>query len=262
MKLKHLLFVLSLTSTAQVFGASKNLCDDHIESKTTPEDQIQKCFVKYGTSDFYKEQEEKNKLKEEASKTEAVDTLKKKDNIETKKFNSDELLEAGFGKPFFAIQGDYRNHKYKEKIITKSNALCSYLGYEKAINSLASPELWENKDEVVKVDRQGLIIDTNMFGTIKKIPEIYRDEDYKFTVRKYTEITCIRRKDKELEGSEDVFKSIPEDFPVFEKELNTSAKPGETGVNNGPRSSSGKNIPKSPHGYKPSDWGSAASESK
>lgn len=253
MGLKYLLLALTLTSTTTTFGASRNLCDDLIDSGTSPAEQIKRCLEdsRFGPSEFYKEQEEKNKLKKEIAKNEESEADKKKNNFETKKFDSDELLNAGFGKPFYAIQGDYRNRKYKEKRITEGAALCAYLGYEKALKSVVSPELWENKDGIMKVDKEGLIIETSFFTGISKTPIPYRDEDYIFTVRKYTEITCVRRKDKELEGSKDILKSLAEDLIVLNDNLNTPEKHPKGNVDDGARKT-GKE--KTERGYSPEKW--------
>jgi hypothetical protein len=256
MKFKYIAFVLSLASISYAQGAQRNLCDDLVDSGTSSSEQIKKCLddPRFGPSDHYKELEANKKIKVETAKVETADAAKKKDNLEIKKFNSDDLFDAGFGKPFYAIRGDYRNHRYKEKRITEGDALCSYLGYEKAIKSIVSPELWENKNGNVKVDKQGLIVDTNMLGIISKTPEIYHDEDYKFTVRKYVEITCVRRKDKAIDGSVDALKAVTEDLLMLNEELNASSKrDSNTGVNNGSRTNSGKDG-KTTNGYNPPDW--------
>lgn len=251
MKLNNIALILCLSGFSYAHAAQRNLCDDLVDSGTSSSEQIQKCLEKFGTSEHYKEQQEAAKNKVEIAKTEEADASKKKENIEIKKFSQDELFEAGFGKPFYAIRGDYRNNRYKEKRITEGDALCSYLGYEKAIKSIVSPELWENKNNTVKVDKQGLIIDTTFLGGVKKEPEIYRDESYKFTVRKYVEITCLRRKDKNLSGSEESLKAVTEDLLMLNEELNSTKKESNSGINNGSRSNK---QGKTPNGYIPPDW--------
>lgn len=254
MKLKYLFLVFSLASISFANGATRNLCDDLIDSGTSAPEQIKKCLddPRFGRSDYYNEQAAKNKNKIEIAKAETADAAKVKDNLEIKKFTTDELFDAGFGKPFFAIRGDYRNHRYKEKRITEGDALCSYLGYEKAIKSIVSPELWENKNGNLKVDKQGLVVDTNLIGIVSKTPEIYRDVDYKFTVRKYVEITCVRRKDKTIDGASDALKAVTEDLLMLNEELNASKKDSNSNVNNGARTTKGDG--KTPNGYNPPDW--------
>ena len=258
MKLKLCVLVLSLTSISFAEGASRNLCDDLIDSGTSSAEQIKKCLddPRFGPSSHYKEEETKNKKKEEITKLKDEDTDKVKVNFEIKKFTSDELFDAGFGKAFYAIRGDYRNHRYKEKRITEGDALCTYLGYEKAIKSTVSPELWENKDGSIKVDKQGLVVDTDFMGNVSKTPEIYHDEDFKFTVRKYVEITCIKRKDKSVDGSKDALKAVTEDLVMLNGELNASSSNGgnrSSGVNDKPRTTSAKEG-KTPNGYTQPDW--------
>lgn len=257
MKLKYFAFLVCLSTISFAQAAQRNLCDDLVDSGSSTPEQIKKCQDKFGTSDHAKEQEVKAKAKEESAKNEVKVETEKKENIEIKKFSQDELFEAGFGKPFYAIRGDYRNHRYKEKRITEGDALCSYLGYEKAIKSIVSAELWENKNNNIKVDKQGLIIATGFLGGISKTPEIYRDEDYKFTVRKYVEITCLRRKDKNLVGSSSALKAVTEDLLMLNEELNATKKELGSDVNNGSRSTSGKDG-KTPNGYNPPDWASNA----
>ena len=252
------MFSLSIISYAQ--SAQRNLCDDLIDSGTATPEQIKKCLddPRFGPSDYYKAQEAKKIKIKEADKVAIEDETKQKDNLEIKKFNAEDLFSEGFGKPFYAIRGDYRNHRYKEKRITEGDALCAYLGYEKAIKSIVSPELWENKDGNLKVDKQGLIIDTNILGSASKTPEIYRDQDYKFTVRKYVEITCVRRKDKTIDHSTDALKAVTEDLLMLNEELNAKNNSrSNSNVNNGSRSKTEKDS-KTPNGYTPPDWANDA----
>jgi len=256
MRLKYFALILCLSSFSFAQASQRNLCDDLVDSGTSSADQIKKCLddPRFGPSEYYKEQQAAQKNKIELAKSENEDASKNKENIEIKKFSQEELFDAGFGKPFYAIRGDYRNHRYNEKRITEGDALCSYLGFEKAIKSIVSPELWENKNNNVKVDKQGLIIDTNFLGVVSKTPEIYRDEDYKFTVRKYVEITCLRRKDKNLDGSKDALKAVTEDLLMLNEELNSPKKESDSNINNDSRSSTKKKSGTTPNGYNPPDW--------
>ena len=250
--------VLSLACISFAEGASRNLCDDLVDSGTSSKEEIDKCLKdpRFGPSEHYKEAEAKNKKKEDVEKLKTNEATTAKNNLEIKNFSSEELAEAGFGKAFYAIRGDYRNNRYKEKRLTEGDALCTYLGYEKAIKSIVSPELYENRNGE-KVDKQGLVVDTNIFGIVSKTPEIYRDEDYKFTVRKYVEIACVRRKDKSLDGSKDALKVVTEDLITLNGELNSKVSGNRnSGVNNGPRSGSEKEA-QTPNGYTPPEWAKA-----
>jgi hypothetical protein len=258
MKLEFCFIVLSLVSISFAEGASRNLCDDLVDSGTSSKIEIDKCLndPRFGPSEHYKAAEAKNKKKEDVEKLKTVEATSLNNNLEIKNFSSAELSDAGFGKAFYAIRGDYRNNRYKEKRLTEGDALCTYLGYEKAIKSIVSPELYESKNGE-KVDKQGLVLDTNIFGMVSKTPEIYRDEDYKFTVRKYVEIACVRRKDKSLDGSKDALKVVTEDLITLNGELNSKASDNKnSGVNNGARSASEKEG-KTPFGYTAPEWAKA-----
>ncbi len=256
MKLKYFTILLTLSTLSVANAASKNLCDDLIESGGSSAEQIKKCQDKFGVSDYSKEQVAKSKAKEDASKNQSAADAQKKENIEFKKFTKDELFDAGFGKPFFAMRIDYRFNPPKEKRITSGDALCSYLGYEKSVKSVISAEVWENKvnpdKSVDKLDKQGLVIDTNFLGNPKD-PELYVDEAGKFTIRKYVEITCVRRKDKSIENSDAVYKKLTEDLLVLPPDLKAPKKEENTSVDNSARS--GKEGKKStPNAYTQPDW--------
>lgn len=256
MKLNYIAFTLLLTSAFSLQASDRNLCDDLVDSGTASAEQIKKCLddPRFGPSEHYRDQKRKRELKIREDNKEATDNQKDKENYEIKKFTSDELYNEGFGKPFYAIKGDYRNHRYKEERITEGDALCTFLGYEKALKSVVSPEIWENKNGNIKVDKQGLVIDTSIFGNPSETPELYRDEDYKFTVRKYVEITCVRRKDKKLEISKEALKAVTEDLVMLNEELNSGTSgSADPSVNNGSRSNSSKET-KTPNGYNPPDW--------
>lgn len=238
-----------LASGTTAFGASRNLCDDLADSGKSNQEQIAKCLAKFGPSEHFKKEEQKKQLKVEAEKEAADADAKKKANIEFKKFTQAELEEAGFGKPFFAFRVDYRNpYKPKEKRITEGDALCNYLGYEKAIKSKISGEIHPDN-----ANKNGLVLDINILGMVSKTPELYEDEDTKFSVRKYTEITCAKVKVKD-EMTADLLKEVVEDLDVFngKEGLNTAQKDETAVIDNGPRKPAGEG--KSPNGYKRPDW--------
>lgn len=246
MKLKMCALLIGLTSLTYAQAASRNLCDDLIDSGTSSGDQIKKCQDKFGVSDHAKEQEASKKIKESADETKSAEETRKKENLEIKKFTKDDLFDAGFGKPFYAMRIDYRFRPAKEKRITDGDALCSYLGYEKAIKSIVSSEIMPDA-----ADKKGLVIETNFLGVVSKEPEMYRDEDLKFTVRKYVEVTCVKRKDKNLEGSADVYKKLTEDLLVLAPEINSQKRDTSSVINNGPRTGKDKSTP---NGYQPPEW--------
>jgi hypothetical protein len=254
---KYVTIFTTLTSISEGYAAQRNLCDDLIDSGTSSPEQIKKCLndSRFGPSQHYKEQESLNivanedKARAEKAKTEAAlaasaDALKKASNLEFKKFSEADLLSEGFGKPFYAFQGD-RN--FKSKRIVEGDVLCNYLGYEKAQASTVSEELWENKNGTLKVDKEGLIFKKNLFGYVSKKPEAYHDDDNEYTVRKYVEITCVRRKDKNLNDSADVLKVINEVLSMND-DLNKSSKPDKNlGVNDS--SIAPTKVEKTPYSY-------------
>lgn len=252
MLLKTILLSTLLTGTT-VYGATRNLCDDLVESGKSSDEQIKKCLAKFGQSEHYQEQEQKKKWQAEADKASTAAETKKKENIEIKKFSTSELEESGFGKPFYAIKVDYRNpYRPKEKRITEGDALCRYLGYEKALKSIVSAEIHPDH-----ADKNGLILDTNFLGIMSKTPELYKDEDLKYTVRKYVEITCAKIKVKD-ETTSDVLKEVAEDLVVLNVELNAPKKDETAAIDNGPRKPAGDG--KTPNGYKKPDWTSQDSK--
>jgi hypothetical protein len=252
-------FICSLTFSRISFAEEfeRNLCDDIIESGTASSENIQDCFKKFKPSDYYLNQEKMDKYKKATAADVAVLNAKNKDNLEIKIFSTDELFKAGFGKPFFATKTNYK----KEKRITTGDALCSYLGFEKVISSeISEDEIWEGKkvkgkDEIIKVDKQGLIIDTSFLGIISKVPEVYRDEAAKYAVRKYEKITCVKRKNKDLEGSDSSIKNIVEQLKRGSSSTELSAKSDESedkAISNGPRKGKDKkSIGSTPESYVP-----------
>lgn len=246
MTVKTLLFSFTLLSSLHAHGAVKNLCDDMIASGKSSEEWIKKCLAKFGESDTYKENQQKKKWQEEVDAAKNAEDAAKKANIESKKFTSAELDEAGFGKPFFAIRVDYGNrYKPKSKRITEGDALCKYLGYDKSLKSIVSAEIMPGE-----ANKNGLIVDTGFFGGVKSEPELYVDKNEEYTVRKYLEITCARVKSKEVTGTSEELAKVAEDLIILNEALNVTKKEESTGVNDGPRKPAGKTE----NGYKKPDW--------
>ena len=254
-------FLLSVSLLAvyphtNVMAASKNLCDEMVASGNSSEAQIAKCIAKFGESDFYKENNQKKKWQAEVDAAKSAEDAAKKANIEAKKFTSADLDEAGFGKPFFAIRVDYSNiRKPKEKRITEGDALCAYLGYEKALKSIVSAEIMPGE-----ANKNGFIIDTSFIGTVSKEPEMYVDKDEKYTVRKYVEITCAKVSSKEVAGTAAELGKVAEDLIVLNVMMNSPKEDKSAGVNDGPRKPAGEG--KSPMGYKKPDWANEQQQQK
>jgi hypothetical protein len=246
MKTSPIFFLLCLgVFSTTAFSASRNLCDDLVDSGAAAE-SIKKCQDKFGVSEHAKERALKDSLKKDQDELKKTETAKSKDNIEVKKFTAADLGEAGFGKPFYALRYDYRNRKIKEKRITEGDALCKYLGYEKALKSIVSPEIMPND-----ADKNGLVVDTTWYGGTKSEPELYRDEDLMFTVRKYTEITCAKVKDSAISGSQEVLKSMTEDLIVINELMSGPRTGQDLDVDNGQRKAKDGSAT---FGYKVPDW--------
>ena len=240
--------LLAIYPQTKLEAASKNLCDDMVASGKSSDDQIAKCIAKFGESDFYKTNGQKKKLQEEVDAAKVAEHTAQKANIESKKFSTAELDEAGFGKPFFAIRVDYSNLRSpKEKRITEGDSLCSYLGYEKVLKSVVSAEIMPEE-----ANKNGFIIDKSIFGGVKKEPEMYVDKNEKHTVRKYVEITCARVTSKEIKGTATELGKVAEDLIVLNVMMNSPKEEKSAGVNDGPRKPAGDG--KSPMGYKKPDW--------
>lgn len=254
MKLKYFFILLSLSALNTANALQRNLCDDLVDSETSTPLHINKCHEKFGISEHYKAQQEKEVKKVEDDKTKEEQGKKNKDNLEIKKFSQDDLFDAGFGKPFISVKISYRNRIASEEALTKPDALCAYLGYEKAIDGTHSTEYWENKTDNngVKVDMQGLVIDTNFLGKHSKTPEIYRDKEGKYAIRKYTEISCVKRKNKDMDGSQALIDAIKEVKPRIDASVRPVSKDESPGVNNTSRSNSKPG--KTPNAYTPPDW--------
>lgn len=247
MTLKTLVFSFTFLAGLSANAAVKNLCDDMIASGKSTEEQIKKCIAKLGESDTYKENQQKKKWQADVEAAKENESAAKKANIESKKFTLAEIEEAGFGKAFFALRVDYSNpRKPKDKRITSGDALCSYLGYDKALKSIVSAEIMPGA-----ANKNGLVIDTNFLGVIDKEPELYVDSDEKYTVRKYVEITCAKVKSKEVAGTSEELAKVAEDLIVLNETFNAPKKQDQ-GMNDGPRKPA--ETGKSDNSYKRPDW--------
>ena len=249
MTFKTLLFTFSLFTAFSAQSAVKNLCDDMIASGKSTNEQIKKCLTKMGESDTYKENLQKKKWQADAELAKSADVAAKKANIESKKFSSSDLDDAGFGKSFFAMRVDYSNvRKPKEKRITEGDALCKYLGFDKALKSIVSAEIMPGE-----ANKNGLIVDTSFLGVVSKEPELYVDKDEKYTVRKYVEITCAKVKSKEIAGTGDELSKVAEDLIVLNETFNAPKSDDKSSAfNDGPRKPAGEG--KTSNGYKRPDW--------
>jgi hypothetical protein len=247
-------FVLSIALGVfnYVHASSPNVCDELEEAGDSSSEQIASCRTKIGVSEYYKAKELKRQSEEaariksdQAAVANQKEAAKKSENIETKKFTSSELLEAGFGKPFFAVTDDYRYSQFEQVRITEGNSLCSYLGYEKAIKSVISPELNQQDS-----DRKGLMLEKGIFGAVKQ-PTLYKQDNPKIGVRKYVEITCVRRKDKKADVTNDALKSAVEELEILPDSVNPSRRDSSAQISTDKRSTKKESTP---HGYTTPEW--------
>lgn len=245
------LFILISQFNNTAFATvNKNVCDDLVASGKSTEEQIQKCIAKFGESETYKANAAKKKWDSDVEKAKANQDVAIRANIETKKFTKKDIDEAGFGKAIFAIQVDYSNpRKPKEKRITEGDALCKYLGYEKALKSIVSGEIMPGI-----ANKNGLVIDTGFFGGVKSEPELYEDKKEKYTVRRYEEITCAKVVSKDVEGTAAELGKVAEDLIVLNEVINDKQMTGheDKAINDSSRKPAIEW--KSPNGYKQPDW--------
>ncbi len=240
--------ILTIYPIPEASAASKNLCDDMIASGKSTTIQVQKCIEKFGESKFYKENYKKKKWQQEEEIAKSAEEAARRANVETKKFTSAELDEAGFGKPFFAIRVDYSNPRSpKEKRITEGDSLCNYLGYEKVLKSIVSAEIMPSE-----ANNNGFVIDKNFLGSVKKEPEMYVDKNEKYTVRKYEEITCAKVTSKDVKGTSAELGKVAEDLIVLNVMINSPRSESSKSVDDGPRRPATDS--KTPMGYTKPDW--------
>lgn len=246
-KLSILIFIIVFSPS--VFSVTKNLCDD-LANTDASEDQIKKCWDKFGKSDTAVEKEKSETLKKATEVKNEQIKAEKESNIEVKKFTESDLQDAGFGKDFYAIKYSNKfiiNGKPKESKLTKGDSMCQYLGYEKAIKIELSPKI-AGED----MYKKGLFVDTT-FGIVSKEPELFSDNDAGISVRKFTEISCARRKDKNADPNNDTLKNLAEAVPVLNEVFTSSKQDKQVPVNNDPRSNTAKEGG-TPYGYKKPDW--------
>lgn len=253
MALKSIFFSFTLLASFSVVpthAAIKNVCDDMMASGKSTDEQVAKCVAKFGESDTYKENIQKKKWQQDVDRAKNAEAAARKGNIEAKKFTSKDLSDAAFGKSFYAYRIDYSNiRKPKEKRITDGDSLCSYLGYDKALKSVVSEEILPTE-----ANGNGFIIDTNIFGGVKKEPELYVDKDEKYTTRRYKEITCAKVISKDVDGTLEELRKAVEDVAIIpgNDDLNPPKLEKVKSVNDGPRKPAEDG--KTPNGYKRPEW--------
>lgn len=249
MTFKAFLFSISLLAVyplTNAMAASKNLCDDMIASGKSTDEQIAKCIAKFGESDTYKKNIQKKKWQQTENELKSQEEAARKSNIDVKKFSNAELDEAGFGKPFFAVRIDWKDvNNPKEKRITEGDALCKYLGYEKALKSVFS----ENEVLSQNANKNGFIIDTNIFGSAKNEPELFENSDERFTYRTYVEVTCAKIISEKIDGTAKILKEAVEDTSL-KIVVEAPKRSDDKSVNDGPRKPAGEQKT-TPFSYKP-----------
>ena len=242
------LFLCIFSSLTTLANASQpNVCDQLEEAGRTPPEQITKCRTQIGVSDYYTEKQLKKQADEQSKAKTSIATIAKNNNLETKNFTYEELLDAGFGQPFFATTEDYTySHTAETTRVTQGDSLCNYLGFEKALKTVISHEL--NNDDS---NQKGLVIDKSIFGTVKA-PILYKQDNAKVGVKKYMEITCVKRKDKKLDATNESLKSIVEHMSEMPTEINPSKKDKTTQILDNKLQP--KKIETTPHGFKTPSW--------
>lgn len=246
---------LSLFLLLPVFSTPaqiRNLCDDLIDSKTE-EKYVQECFDKYGKSSYRISLDDKKERKAVDKEKDTIWMAERKANIEYATFTDSTIKERSFGKSIYAFKHYYNNQKTKIPEVTRiseGDHVCRYLGYEKVIKSVISPEIYG-----AEMTGQGIIVDTTLFGDRPKIPDVFKDTDKKMAVRKYLEITCAKRKDVNADPENVILKDIVEDVQKIGSIANpTPPSPPKESTN---RRSMPKEVDEgesSKFGYRPPEW--------
>jgi hypothetical protein len=252
MTFKTLLLSLSLLAVyphSEAEAVSKNLCDDLVEKKGMSVDDrvVTDCLAVHGESTNFKNLRKKSKWESDKKATTEAQEAAKKGSIETKVFTEADLVN-GVGLrtfPIFAKRYEYKVNirtgtKIKEERITDGDLLCEQLGYQKAWKTILSAE-------ILAADKQGMYfydgIGTNKF-------KLYEDEDNKYTVRKYVEITCARVTKDAPKGAEAMMKETTE-MLITLNGINDS--PGtDVSVDDGARKPADKkqeSVGRTPHSY-------------
>ncbi len=247
MNFKFLFLCIFSGLTTLANASQPNVCDQLEEAGRTPPEQITKCRTQIGVSAYYTEKQLKKQADEQSKVKSSIATIAKNNNLETKTFTYDELLDAGFGQPFFATTEDYTYSRTAETTrVTQGDSLCNYLGFEKALKTVISHEL--NNDDS---NQKGLVIDKSIFGTVKA-PILYKQDNAKVGVKKYMEITCVKRKDKKLDTTNDSLRSIVEELRELPAEINPSRTNKATHISDSKLNL--KRVETTPHGFKTPSW--------
>jgi hypothetical protein len=204
------LVILTMALSFSV-NAKTNLCDT-LEDNGGSLDAVKTCRERVGESKAYKE---KMRLQREAERRSA--------QVIRKEFSENDLLEAGFGNPFYAQEIKYRYDgrgilTMKEgKRLTKGDALCKYLGFEKA-------EVSRIKDELIDAEQahgKGLIVSTNWIGAHSKEPAVYDiGKDYDHGVKTYESIVCVKLKQG---ADQEILSKVVEQVILINDQVNADA---------------------------------------
>lgn len=253
MSFKTLLFSITLLAIYPLFeveAVSKNLCDELVEKKGLAVDDriVTDCLAVHGESTNFKNLRKKSKWDTDKKTSLEAEEAKKKGSIETKVFTEADLVN-GVGLrqfPIFAKRYEYKVNirtgtKIKEERITDGDLLCEQLGYQKAWKTILSAEIvGEN------ADKQGMYFHDG-FG--KNQFKLYEDKNFKYTVRKYVELTCARVTKDAPKGADALMKETTEMLITLNSEVNSPAKTGNVGEDDGARKPAEKSVGKTPHGY-------------
>lgn len=212
MKLNSIFLSIAILSSIPFYAAHsevENVCDQMVKEGTFGEDELAECVKKFGESDSYKANLASMKTKKtvEKLKNSVADGSEiKNENIEFKKFSTDDLAKAAFKKSFYAayMKPEIFGNKFKDNTLTDGDDLCKFLGFTKASGGI----ILSGPIPTSEVKGNGFVI--NKSGEL----ELYSND--KYFMRRFKEITCVRGISKDTKLTKQLLKEIQSDIVKFE----------------------------------------------
>ena len=184
-----------------VHSVEENVCDQMVRSGTFGDEEISACVKQFGESESFKENLESMKTKKTAEKMRVAVAEGKEgrtDNIEFKKFSTEDLAKAAFKKSFYStrIEEKMFSSKWKEKTLTEGDTLCKHLGFDKAASVVLSGPI-----PPTEAKGNGFILPSG-----NSEMELYTED--KYFMRRFKEVTCARGTSKEIKLTKKILGEI------------------------------------------------------
>lgn len=204
MKLNSIFLSIAILSSIPFYAAHsevENVCDQMIKEGTYGEEELADCVKKFGESDSYKTNlaSMKNKKIVENLKNAVADGKEvKNENIEIKKFDTEDLAKAAFKRSFYAayMKPEIFGNKFKDITLTEGDDLCKYLGFTKATGEI----MLSGPIPTNEVKGNGFIVRSS--GEL----ELYTSD--KYFVRRFKEINCVRGISKDTKLTKELLKKL------------------------------------------------------